>query len=292
LLKRLFVPQWLSLISFGITVTGSVIMYRFDVTNPNVVFESLAVIFTFFGGFIPGAISGLIAIFYSLFYLSSPDTLFSYSPDNLKRLIIIIICLPAMVMFVGLLKRKLDQKNEQLEIVIEKLCLLNTLDGLTSIPNRRYFDKILLKTWMNSLQEQKSMSVLMIDIDCFKSFNDYYGHLAGDDCLRLVARQIEAAAVYPGALVAKYGGEEFVVILPNSDNHAAMTAAEEIRASIEAMRILNEHSSVSSVLTISVGVASMVPSDNFGQLDLVQRADDALYQAKNNGKNRVGVFEE
>ncbi len=136
------------------------------------------------------------------------------------------------------------------------------------------------------------MSLLMIDVDQFKVYNDVYGHQAGDECLRVVAKVIAAAVNRPRDLVARYGGEEIAVLLPNTGNAGAATVAETIRAQVEALALRHDANTPSGVLTVSIGSASRVPSLDRSRIaprDLIALADAALYQAKQNGRNRVAV---
>jgi diguanylate cyclase (GGDEF)-like protein len=138
-------------------------------------------------------------------------------------------------------------------------------------------------------REQKPLSLILCDIDYFKAYNDYYGHQAGDNCLRLVARTLVRAAKRPGDLVARYGGEEFVVILPNTDLKGAETVAEDIRFLVRSRRIDHKKSAIDKIVTLSLGVASCIPTPETSTHDLVKLADDALYRAKNQGRDQVRV---
>lgn len=174
--------------------------------------------------------------------------------------------------------------RKKLEEVLREL---SYLDGLTSIANRRHFDEVLSKEWQRALRERKPISVIFIDIDFFKAYNDTYGHLSGDDCLKQVANTISCTVRRPGDFVARYGGEEFAVILPNTAALGAITVAESMRKGVESQKILHAGSKVSSYVTISAGVATMIPAQDNNPDFLVATADKALYQAKNEGRNRV-----
>jgi len=150
------------------------------------------------------------------------------------------------------LEKSLRASNKQLE-------LLSTLDGLTGIANRRTFEKFLEREWKSSMRHTQPATAIMMDIDFFKLYNDTYGHQAGDDCLKKVARTIEKSLRRPGDLVARYGGEEFVAILSDTSQKGAFSLAEKVRASVEALEIPHQASPVNKFVTISLGVASRVP---------------------------------
>lgn len=171
-----------------------------------------------------------------------------------------------------------------LERANEKLKDLSFLDGLTGIPNRRRFDDHLQGEWRRMMRRNLPLSLIMVDIDHFKSFNDTYGHEEGDRVLKLVASTLNRLARRSGDLVARYGGEEFAVILPENDNRQAMGVAEKMR---QAVSILQLDSDNRIQVTISAGVCTMNPHPNNSIKDLLSVADALLYQAKNNGRNRV-----
>ncbi|TRW99043.1 diguanylate cyclase [Candidatus Methylobacter oryzae] len=165
---------------------------------------------------------------------------------------------------------------------------LSLLDALTGIPNRRRFDEALAAELKQAIRDATPLSLLMIDIDHFKQFNDHYGHGAGDVCLQMVAMELAKGVVRPSDLVARYGGEEFVVILPETDQLSALQIAERLRVRIEKLGLPHACSETGNVVTISVGIATQarIPEGFMPQL-LVDMADKALYAAKENGRNRV-----
>jgi len=168
----------------------------------------------------------------------------------------------------------------------DQLLAMSIRDSLTGIYNRRHFDETLLQEWNRSRRIRQALSLLMIDVDCFKSLNDRYGHQTGDECLRTIASEIASHLKRPDDLVARYGGEEFAVILPGANPQGALTVAERIRSSIESIRIPNEDSRVGRNVTVSVGIST---EENFIEPDaraLLMRADSALYEAKTAGRNQ------
>ncbi len=181
--------------------------------------------------------------------------------------------------------KELNEANEKLRVANEELEKISVIDSLTNIPNRRCFDSTLKKEWGISMRDKLSLALIMIDIDRFKKFNDTYGHLAGVECLKLVANTIKNTIKRPGDFVARFGGEEFVVLLYNTNEDGAAIIAEEIRWKIESLAIKNE--GIDSILTISLGVAAMTPGKGNLPIDLIDAADKAMYKAKELGRNKV-----
>ena len=181
--------------------------------------------------------------------------------------------------------------RRQAEVALEKanreLHRLSVLDDLTQVANRRRFDETLNEEWHRLSRDRAPLSLIFCDIDCFKLYNDTYGHQAGDDCLRAVADTINANCQRPGDFVGRYGGEEFIVILPNTEGEGAAHLAEDIRESIERMKIPHARSQVSPYVTLSLGVSSVFPSADIIPESLIGVADKALYDAKNQGRNRT-----
>lgn len=169
----------------------------------------------------------------------------------------------------------------------EKLQQLATMDGLTQIANRRRFDDRLKQEWRRLGRESAALSLILCDIDHFKLYNDTYGHQAGDDCLRTVARTMADTARRPADLVARYGGEEFAVILPNTDGEGAVRVALEIREAVRGRELAHSSSPVGPSVTLSLGVATMIPNPQIPPENLVEAADQALYEAKEQGRDRV-----
>ena len=180
------------------------------------------------------------------------------------------------------LTRKLDEANRE-------LTRLSTADGLTGIANRRRFDETLLKEWRRCAREERPLSLLLVDVDFFKPYNDSYGHQVGDECLKAVARTLAQALHRPSDLAARYGGEEFGVILPGTDEQGALAVAESLREAVQQLGITHRFSDVAQVVTISIGLACMTPQrgNESGFIRLLKEADEALYQAKTGGRNRI-----
>lgn len=183
------------------------------------------------------------------------------------------------------LDRRVRERTDELEAVNTKLQELSTTDSLTGLRNRRYFDDMLQTEYKRAFRDKLPLSVLLIDIDHFKSLNDNYGHPFGDLCLVEAAGLIRDCIKRPPDVAARYGGEEFVVLLPQTDREGAVQVAECLRAAFNVKRIEDGPRSV--VMTISIGVSSTVPPDRDGHEKLLKRADELLYRAKQNGRNRV-----
>lgn len=179
-------------------------------------------------------------------------------------------------------------RYRQLSVELESI---SHKDGLTGIANRRYFDSELAREWERAKRGSEPLSLLLIDVDHFKAYNDHYGHVAGDECLKRAADILAAGSKRVTDLVARYGGEEFVTVLPGTDAAGARYVAEDMRARIDEARIPHAASSVVDHVTVSIGCATMGPQAHAGSspADLIKRADGALYQAKNEGRNRVAA---
>ena len=186
--------------------------------------------------------------------------------------------------------RTIEQEKAELLCANKELELQASTDGLTGVANRRYLNEFVARELARSIRENTMLSVIMVDLDFFKSFNDNYGHLAGDECLKQVAHKLRETVKRPADLVARYGGEEFAIILPNTDVEGAARIAEACRKNIEDLRIVHSGSSVSDVVTISLGVAVDREKQSEGVAALFAEADSALYKAKQLGRNRLAIF--
>jgi len=175
-----------------------------------------------------------------------------------------------------------------LKLQADLLESMSLLDALTLIPNRRRFDEALTTEWKQAIRHKTPISLIMIDIDHFKQYNDHYGHGAGDICLQRVAAALAKMIVRPSDLIARYGGEEFVVILPDTNQQAALKVAERLREGIEHLALPHTYSEAATVVTISVGVATQIEiQEYFSPKTLNDAADHALYRAKEGGRNQV-----
>ena len=181
--------------------------------------------------------------------------------------------------------RALDTLRGQLEASNRELHRLTTVDALTQLANRRYLDETLDIEWRRCQREQSPLSLILADVDHFKSYNDTYGHQAGDDCLRQVAHSLQSAVHRSGDLVARYGGEELAVVLPGTYGSGALIVAQHLRARVEDLAIPHAGSPY-RVVTLSLGVACCLPESDETLADLIGATDEALYRAKDEGRNR------
>lgn len=199
-------------------------------------------------------------------------------------------------------KRLIEEQSALLQLKIGELTelraqnfeleSLSLSDGLTGISNRRNFDQYIEMSWRNAIRSGKPISLIMADIDCFKAFNDNYGHLKGDECLIQVARTISLCSKRPLDLAARYGGEEFAVVLPETDRLGAIEIADRIKNSIEKLALKHEFSASAAYITLSLGVTTIVPDSSHSVQEFIDCADKALYMSKSNGRNRVTFYEQ
>lgn len=190
-----------------------------------------------------------------------------------------------MLLYRDITERKLAE--EALEKANQMLQQLAIQDGLTGIPNRRKFDETLSQEWQRMKRDKTRLGVVLCDIDYFKQYNDYYGHQKGDECLKQVAKTLAANIHRPGDLVARYGGEEFVILLPDTTTRGCQVIAERMRTAVESLGINHTKSSAYPSLTMSFGVATIIPGGDVAPELLLIPADEALYRAKASGRNRV-----
>ena len=164
---------------------------------------------------------------------------------------------------------------------------LSTIDALTGLANRRRFDEYYNSEWKRSCREATLLSMIMIDIDFFKLYNDNYGHASGDECLKQVTKRLDDIVNRPADLLARYGGEEFVCILPKTDIHGTIQIGEMMREYVENLQIPHQHSIITDHVTISVGAATLLPKETISADVLLEGADKCLYQAKASGRNQI-----
>jgi len=182
-----------------------------------------------------------------------------------------------------------ERKNtEQKLIVLQKeLEELSFKDALTGVYNRRMFDSVMEVEWANAKRNRQPLSLLMLDIDYFKQYNDFYGHIHGDECLKRVAKELNKVATRSRDFFARFGGEEFIIVLPETDEKAARMIAERCRSLIFKAQIPHEKSLVSQMLTVSIGVSTIIPIHSDEAINFIAAVDRQLYQAKETGRNRI-----
>ncbi len=220
------------------------------------------------------------------------DAFVSQAQDGLKSIwitLIVIGCLALTSLI--LVISYLQNSNQILQAkVAEKTSALNRLahlDSLTELANRRCFDQVLEQEWRRMERQQQPLALMMCDVDYFKRFNDAYGHQAGDRCLQRIARAINANVRRTGDLATRYGGEEFAVIMPNTDHRQACLVAEKVQRAMLELQIEHYHSDVANHVTLSIGIASTIPQPIYHPTNLVRVADTALYEAKVKGRNQI-----
>jgi len=231
-------------------------------------------------------------------YLENDLTAGAFTPERTQ--VLELLCTQAAISIENAQHTaELRAHRDHLEDLVEKrtralaeanavLDRLSHTDPLTGLPNRRRFDERFADNWASARRDQSKLSLLMIDVDCFKLYNDNYGHQSGDECLRQVANAISKTLHRATDLVARYGGEEFAAILPGTDAAGALALGESMREAVESLNLSHEYSTAKPVVTISGGVASTIPDNDADATALVEQADQALYRAKQAGRNRFG----
>jgi diguanylate cyclase (GGDEF)-like protein/PAS domain S-box-containing protein len=183
-------------------------------------------------------------------------------------------------------RKRTEEKVLKLQKELETLSFN---DALTGLANRRSFDTLIAAEWTIACRTERPLSVIMIDIDFFKQYNDRYGHVRGDDCLKRVAHALDAGATRPRDFLARYGGEEFVLVLPETDEKGAARVAERCRDALVAEGIAHETSEVAKAVTVSIGVGTIVPTAEDEPVRFIEKVDQRLYRAKESGRNCVVV---
>ena len=201
------------------------------------------------------------------------------------------LCIARNIMEIKAVEEELLQTQCRLMQAVENLKELSTTDGLTEISNRRFFDEYSEKEWKRAQRDKKPFAVIMIDLDCFKSYNDTYGHQRGDACLKKVAGVIKGAMKRPADLAARYGGEEFVLVLPETDKDGACKLAEQLRQEVINLKEEHQNNTSGKWVTISLGAATEIAEPGKSFSDLLAKADKALYEAKGSGRNRTSFFD-
>lgn len=191
------------------------------------------------------------------------------------------------------LTRSLSERNEELQAARTELARLSALDGLTQLATQQYFQDFLEKEWRRSLRELTPISLIVIDLDHFKAYNERLGHEAGDGCLKRVADALRTTVGRPGDVVARYGGEEFAVALSRTDSSGAISLASKLQASVTALKLPHPASPAGNHVTISLGVATAIPNrgTTWQEIELVAAAERALLEAKQLGRNRIASAE-
>ena len=186
-------------------------------------------------------------------------------------------------------EKELRRTAKKLKAANKKLEEMASQDGLTGLSNRRLFDKTIRKEWKKAQENESNLGVIMLDIDHFKEYNDYYGHQTGDDCLKDLAAVMKELTPGPENLAARYGGEEFVIVLVETDLAKVKAMAKRLREKIVSLKIAHQESKVADYVTVSIGAAMAQPDHKSGAKRLIKKADEMLYQAKEEGRNQVKI---
>jgi diguanylate cyclase (GGDEF)-like protein len=229
---------------------------------------------------------------FMLYFQKSSEILFGNFLNSTTILIIswVISCMRYKNRVEDFNNRKIIQeKSDELKRVNKELERLSQTDSLTGIFNRSVFDKTIKTEWDRCKRYFTPLSLIMIDIDFFKAFNDNYGHQAGDECIKQVAGLLSDCAKRSSDIVARYGGEEFAIKLPQIEKENALELAEKMRSRVEKLNILHAYSSISDYVTISLGVYTVTPSDKLSIEEFIRTADKALYDAKKDNRNSIVV---
>lgn len=184
------------------------------------------------------------------------------------------------------LELKLKTKEIEIEEIKKRYEIIASTDYLTNIANRRAFDTAYIEACRIALRKKTPLSLIMIDIDYYKEFNDTYGHIWGDECLKKIALEI-SKVLTPSEFIARYGGEEFIILIPNSNAERVISIAQDVIQSIQNLQIPHTSSKVANYVTVSAGIVNMVLEDENSAKSLLLLADDALYEAKESGRNRI-----
>jgi diguanylate cyclase (GGDEF)-like protein len=222
-------------------------------------------------------------------YISKRRTAAPYIIFTFGSLFVLVVAAYTLLVLrhTGIVEKMVLERTNELRTAKQELELLTKIDSLTGLYNRRYFDEYLQQEWKRALREHTPLSIMMIDIDHFKYFNDHYGHLIGDDCLKNIAQVLLKSAQRSTDIVARYGGEEFIMILPNTAE--PLPIAEKCRTAVTELAIPHRHSPPPQIVTISIGVSSLVPKHGMDPTELIHKADMGLYKAKQLGRNRVEI---
>ena len=277
----------------GITLLMGVVIFlidRFHVPNPTILCMVVVVFAVFFGGCICGILSAGMTLFYSAYFFSDGHNFTQYSGENLYKIGIILLALLAMIITTGMIQNKFLRQTKDLEEMNQLLYQKTISDELSGLYNYRYFLEQLENIWLKCMENQTEISLAMIDIDFFKKYNDYYGHQEGNNCISKVSDILKNNTRCQGGFVARYGGEEFVVVMPDTDAKEAKRIAENFRSLVERSNIEHIKSQLYRYVTISIGVATMIPKKGVTFDTLIKRSDYVLYEVKKAGRNRV--FEE
>ena len=201
------------------------------------------------------------------------------------------LCIARNIMEIKAVEEELLRTQNRLMEMVDELKKVSILDGLTGIANRRFFEEFSDREWKRAQRDKQPFTVVMIDLDCFKAYNDTYGHQRGDESLKAVAKILKDSMKRPSDLAARYGGEEFIVILPDTSKKGGYELAEKLRKKVLDLKLEHKNNICGNEITVSVGVAMDIAEPGKKLYDLIDKADKALYEAKNSGRNQTLVYE-
>ena len=279
-------------LSLFVTLLGIAGASYFQLPNPAIACMIAVVFSSFWAGFGGGALSGVFVAVYCASFLSINGTMTQYTDENLRRMLVLTVSLAVMVLMVGTLKRHLNERTRELELAVRQLVLISNVDYLTAVSNRHCFEQSVCREWQRNQRAKMPISLILLDIDRFGRFNETYGPLAGDACLRKLADALTCRIKRPSDLVARYGEEEFAVLLPDTQLRGALNVAKDLRRVIAELKIANEASDVCPYLTVSIGIASEIPASDGTPEDFMKKVVMALSEAKQSGGNTVRVYGE
>lgn len=287
----------------GIVLTINAPYYFSDTTVSQVaqmgIFYAVVVVYTMLGlrflvATIAALLGGVLALIYAYFNNLVVDWLFfheTYTGANILGMVLSYIS-EHRTRTVFLQSRLLELEKRNSEELADEMELMSRQDPLTGLANRRYFDDVYQREWRRMQRDGVSLSIMFIDIDHFKLYNDFYGHQKGDECIQAVAGILGQQAKRAGDLAARYGGEEFVVVYPQTSADAMESIAERTLTAIRDAAIPHEKSTAADIVTVSIGLATVIPSKKLQPEQLLKQADAGLYQAKANGRNQWSVVDE
>lgn len=280
-------------VSAAITVALCVLNFCVHVPNPDAILLVAIVFFSLVYGYAGGVTSGIVTVGYTFFYYSDHSGgSISVTEGNFEKIVVMIVAIIFMVIMVGMLKKKFDRKNQELMDSNNKLQALVTIDPLTGLSNRRALDDIYEMYLAHAIRNRQPISCIIIDIDDFKQINDTFGHLKGDECLQYAADVLDRSVKRASDFVGRYGGDEFVILLPDTDEDGVKFVSDRLRSEMAKMRVVDATSTQIMDLTVSAGLATMIPDANAEKSILLKYADRALYEAKRQGKNRMVVYKD
>ena len=267
-------------LSVSVTLLLCVVLYSLSIPNPAIFLFVIATYFTFQFGYRGGISSGLVIFAYCLFFFLAPMNMPGNTLTCVYKVINIIVSLSCLIWMVGYLHSQNDKKAQ-------KLNMLAMYDNLTGLYNRNAFNSLSASIFQLMKRTKCPLTVLMADIDYFKQYNDEYGHLAGDAALRKVSGEMQKTARRSTDYLFRFGGEEFLIFLTNTDGQSGEKIAGQICAAVEKLGIEHKKSLANSHVTVSIGSYSNIPSLDDTIDEYIKRADMALYEAKKSGRNHV-----